>query len=254
MRQDDGRFISGMHDVLTSRSYRARRQGRVSYDVLSRGGTSRRTAARVRARLAGTRDQLAPPVAGVRRARLPRGRARHARLRPFVGVSHARRIRVAEHRRRHDRLDRFVGARARGVGRSRLGQPGGLEHREPPSGALRGRRESVRAVLHARARPRAVSRTDQSRHLSGRSVPGRAVGVSAALSGGFRRRDAGDGCESVHPREAAVPQRRPERVRFAVRYCDGATQRRLVRAPTCRRYRATTTWSPRPTSAPMPAH
>ena len=133
-------------------------------------GPDRRAVDRIRARLARTRDQLAASVAGFAALGFRADRAGHARLWPLVGVSHARCVCVAVNRRRHDRLDRFVGARTRGVGRARLGQSGRVERREPSSGSLRRSCESVRALLHARARSGSVPR------------PGRPAAVSADSS------------------------------------------------------------------------
>src|SRR5579885_2771112 len=61
------------------------------------------------------------------------------------------------------------------MGRTRLGKPGGLEHRQPSSGAMRCGREPVRSVLHDRPRTRSHPDPRGPRGLSGKRIPGRPV-------------------------------------------------------------------------------
>ena len=132
---------------------------------------------------------VAASAAGLRRARLPLHRARHARLRPVQHLRAARGLRAGADRRRHARAARRARPRRtdRGVDRPRLGQPRRLEHRRAPSRQDGRRREPLRAVsaggLHARhggaaGRPLGLSRG---------GVSGRPVGLPVLLRGELRQ-------------------------------------------------------------------
>ena len=236
-------------EFQSPRSHRTHGEIRHAHDVLPRGGSVRRTVDRIRARLAGARDQLATSVACVRRARFSRDRAGHARLWPLVGVSHARRVCVAG-----SIVGDMIGL-IDSLGRERAVWVG-HDWGSPVVWSIASHHPERCAAVANLCVPyytlerglEAVPRPDRPEALSGGSVPGRAVGVPAALPGGFRRRDAGNGFESVQPREAAVPQRRPERLWSSrrERRWSGATTAGSV-AATFRRCRAMPTSSPRRT-------
>ena len=148
-----------------------------------------RDADHLRARLAGAFDFLARTASRLRRTRLSRNRARHARLRPLERPAATGGLRARTDRRRHDRTSRLH-RRAQGdLGRTRLGGACRLVDCAAPRRALPRRRQSLRSV-----HPRGFCRSHhpaarRSRALPRGQVSVRAVGLSDLLRGELRARE-----------------------------------------------------------------
>ena len=192
-------------------------------------GVAGRAADRLRARLAGAVNQLAAPAAVLRRSRLPRRRARHAGLRPIRRVPAPRGLRAPAHRARHDRLARRAGARQGHLGRSRLGQPGGLGAGQPSPRALLRRGEPVRTVFREGLRARDHAAPDRPLRLSGSGVSSRTMGLSALLRGELRQGERSVRGQRREHREGAVQEGQSARQGQAVAHGGRAPRRRLVR-------------------------
>ena len=130
-------------------SRRRRRAGRHGI------GTAGRPARRAVPRLPRVRLLVATPDAAARRRRVPRARARSARLRPLDRAGRRRELRRPAPHRRPRRAARRRRRRRRGDRRSRLGRVGRLAHGAAASGpgACGHRRERAVHRVAGRTRP-----------------------------------------------------------------------------------------------------
>ena len=161
--------------------HRTLRSNRSSYDVLSGLRHRGRATDRVRARLAGAVDKLAAPTALLCRARLSLHCTGHARLRPFQRASAPRGLRAGTQHARHAGVAGCAGARQSRMGRARLGQPGGLEHRQPPPRALLRCCQPVHSLHRRRVRTGELPAADRSRRLCRSGFPCWSMGIHAVL-------------------------------------------------------------------------
>ena len=121
---------SPCHDIP---GHRTHRQDRPPHHGLSRLRSGSGAAADLLPWLARALAVVAASAAGLRRARLPLHRARHARLRPLEHLRAPRGFRAGADRRRHAGAAGLARPRQGGLDRPRLGQPGGVEHGVPSS-------------------------------------------------------------------------------------------------------------------------
>ena len=186
------------------------------------------------ARLAGARRELAAPAPRACCARLSDRRARHAWLRALERVP--RHEDYAQEDIVGDMIELLdsLGQRKGGLGWPRLGKPGRMERREPPSGAHRSRREPLRALLHDRSRSRAHAHAGRSPALPRRRVPVRTVGLHALLRRELRRGDRADGRRRREVLEDRVSQGGPARRGSARDHVDCPPQSRNARRPDTR--------------------
>ena len=161
---------------------------------------------------------MAAPAAGLRRARLPLHRARHARLRPLEHLRAPRGLRAGADRGGHARAAGVARPRQGGVDRPRLGQPGGVEHGGAPSRQDGRRGEPLRALsrggLHARERG---CRWSTARSIPRPSIPAGQWDYQFFYEENFDK--ALQGLRGQHPQrgEGAVPQGQSRRRRQARR-------------------------------------
>src|ERR1700761_5387498 len=87
--------------------YRAHRQNRSAYELLSGGRPRGWSARHLRSRMAGAIDKLAPSASRAGSAALSRDRARHARVWALVGIRSTWRLRAGADRARYARAAGF---------------------------------------------------------------------------------------------------------------------------------------------------
>ena len=169
---------------------------------------------------------LAPPARGARGRGLPRGGARHARLRPDRPAGGDRPVHAAPPGRRHGGPGRRAGRRARGDRRPRLGRARRLARRAPAARPLPRGDRAQRAVPAARLGPPV--------HRRCRRPTTRSSTSSTSRPRAWPRPSSRATCASTHPPPALLGLGRgpagARRARRSRRGRHGAPRRRLPRA------------------------
>ena len=196
---------------------------------LSRLRCGRRTAADLLPRLAGALAVVAAPVAGLRRARLPLRRARHARLRPVEHLRAPRGLRAGADRRRHARAARLARPRARRCGSATTGaaRSCGTWPRITPTGRSASRASACRICR------RASRSTRSCRWSTARSIPRPSIRPASGTISSSTRRASTRRCTGFEANirntvKALFRKGNPDGVGKPVAHRGGAQGRRLA--------------------------